>query len=103
VADKSEKERRKALQRQVRDQERSLARAAQPLPDDKLRELFDVLDQELSSAGCDHSLRHTRTFLQSAGAAPETVIPWLIQHGGGCDCEVLANVEEHWLESRGEA
>jgi hypothetical protein len=25
-----------------------------------------------------------------------TVIPWLREQGGYCDCEVLANVEERW-------
>jgi hypothetical protein len=103
VVDPSEKERRKALQRQARDQQRAQARAAQPLNDDQLRELFDALDEQLSSGPCDHTLRLTRQFLDSAGASAETVIPWLVEHGGGCDCEVLANVEEHWLESKGEA
>ena len=103
MVDQSEKDRRKALQRQARDQERAKARAAQPLPDEQLRQLFDLLDQQLSSGGCDHTLRHTRSFLESSGVSPESVLPWLLEQGGGCDCEVLANVEEHWLESRGEA
>jgi hypothetical protein len=24
------------------------------------------------------------------------VVPWLIAQGGGCDCEVLANLEDRW-------
>jgi len=26
----------------------------------------------------------------------DRIIPWLEEHGGGCDCEVLANVEEEF-------
>ncbi|KAF1699784.1 DUF2695 domain-containing protein [Pseudoxanthomonas suwonensis] len=57
--------------------------------------MFDHLEDALAD-GCDHSLRFTRQFLASRGIEPDRVLPWLEEHGGYCDCEVLANVEEHW-------
>ena len=42
-----------------------------------------------------------RAFLESAIVQnlPEaTVIPWLGEYGGYCDCEVLANVEQEWQQ-----
>jgi len=61
----------------------------------QLHGLLDALDRELAT-GCDHSLQHTQAYLRSQSLAPETVIPWLEEHGGFCDCEVLANIEEEW-------
>ena len=37
-------------------------------------------------------------FLQANGLREATIIPWLGEHGGYCDCEVLANVEEEWSQ-----
>lgn len=86
--------------RQVREQERAAARAALPLPDDQLQALFDMLDKELSAGGCDHTRRLTQRFLEQRGLPTEAVMSWLDNNGGFCDCEVLANVEERWLDCR---
>ena len=74
-----------------REQRQQLA-ASIPMPQQDLRDLFDHLDS--FGAPCDHTLRHTTAFLQKRGLDPERVMPWLREHGGYCDCEVLANVEE---------
>lgn len=92
---RSEQARRKALLQGIAAQRQAQAVAALPLPLEALRALFDHLDDALG-AGCDHSLRFTRRFLQQQALADEAVIPWLQAHGGYCDCEVLANVEDAW-------
>ena len=97
------REQRRQKLRQLRDEQRAAEREATPLPDNQLRALFDVLDEKLAANSCDHSLRFTRAFLSERGVESDEVLSWLAGHGGGCDCEVLANVEERWLEARGEA
>lgn len=100
---KPDKQRRKAMLNQWKEQQRSAARAALPLPDADLRDLFDALDAALANEDCDHSRRLTRAFLESRGLPIEPVFAWLDENGGFCDCEVLANVEEHWQSCRGES
>jgi len=36
-----------------------------------------------------------------AGLSSERTVEWLREHGGHCDCEVIANAAEHWEENRG--
>jgi hypothetical protein len=94
------KRRRKEMLREVREQQRAEARAALPLPDEQLRAMFDMLDRELPIRGCDRTRRLTLGFLERGGHPIETVLAWLDENGGFCDCEVLANVEERWLDCR---
>ena len=88
-----EKKRRAELKRQVRATERSQLEKSLPLPPKELRDLFEHLDQSLAE-GCDSTLRFTRAFVREKALPQKPVLEWLIEHGGGCDCEVLANVEE---------
>ena len=59
-------------------------------------QLLDVLDEQLTEIECDHSLRVTEDFLADSSGEPEEVISWLIERGGVCDCEVLANLEDEF-------
>jgi Protein of unknown function (DUF2695) len=89
--------RKNELKKAWREQERQKLLASIPMPHQDLRDLFDHLDR--SGAGeCDHTLRITTGFLQSRGLDAERIIPWLREHGGYCDCEVLANVEDKFSE-----
>ena len=90
-----DKQRRKELKRRWREGQRAEARAALPLPFDELKAMFDMLDAELPRHGCDRTRRLTRRWLEGHGHDAELVFAWLDQHGGYCDCEVLANVEQH--------
>ena len=90
-----DKHRRKELKRQWREGQRAEARAELPLEIDELKTMFDMLDAELPRHGCDHTRRLTRRWLEGRGHDAEPVFAWLDQHGGCCDCEVLANVEQH--------
>ncbi|WCE05530.1 DUF2695 domain-containing protein [Pseudoxanthomonas sp. JBR18] len=92
---KTEQERRKPIVREIAERQRAETIASMPTSQDQLSQLFDYLDSALAVA-CDHSLKLTRQFLQTYGLPEATVIPWLGEHGGYCDCEVLANVEQGW-------
>ena len=62
--------------------------------------MFDMLDVELPRQGCDHSRRLTQAWLAARGYEAANVFAWLDEHGGYCDCEVLANVEQVVDEAR---
>ena len=96
VPGKQEKKRRKALLQQHSDQQRRAALTDLPLPLSELNDLFDFLDLHMGESGCDHTLQGTRRFLQLRNLDADTIIPWLANSGGFCDCEVLANVEDAW-------
>jgi hypothetical protein len=96
MAERPDKERRKGLLNQVRDEERAAARAALPLSDELLEEFFDALDSALTRQVCDHTRKLTRSWLEERGLPLDKVLSWMDEHGGYCDCEVLFNVEEHW-------
>jgi hypothetical protein len=85
------------LKKAWREQERQKLIASIPMPHQDLRDLFDHLDSE-GATECDHTLRVTTAFLQQRGLEVARIIPWLREHGGYCDCEVLANVEDEFSE-----
>ena len=95
MPEKSEKLRRKEIVREVAAKKRAEAERQLPMSLAQLHGLLDTLDKALVS-GCDHSLQYTESYLNSQNLASEEVVPWLQEHGGFCDCEVLANVEEEW-------
>jgi hypothetical protein len=64
-----------------------------PMPRQDLRDLFDHLDRP-DLPPCGHTLRQKTEFLQQRGLEVERVVRWLREHGGHCDCEVIANVED---------
>jgi len=95
MPDKSEKERRKQMKRALRKKAREEFEANPPLKRVVFENPFDYLDNKLTNYGCDNSLKLTLQFL-AENNIPNIykTIEWLGENGGGCDCEVLANVEE---------
>ena len=89
-----DKKEKRARLKALKAKERAAARAALPLSPAELKAMFDALDRALASP-CDETLRHTLHWLTAHGHDPEAVVPWLEEHGGYCDCEVLGNVEQH--------
>ena len=75
-----------------------LKAASLPMSTDLFEQLFELLAERLGDDGCDHSLRVTEEFLSESDVDAEEVLLWLADHGGSCDCEVLANVVD---ETRG--
>ena len=61
------------------------------------KKLFDYLEIHLADEDCDDTNSLTKTFLlQSVNENGDGVLEWLSDHGGYCDCEILANVEEQF-------
>ena len=86
--------RRKAMKNAARADERDRVRQSLPLPPERMKELFDFVDEKLSAGECDNSLRYTISFLDIHQFNAEPVIQWLQDAGGYCDCEVIMNAEE---------
>jgi hypothetical protein len=83
-----------------KNEQKALARAAFPLSDESMEQLFSAVDQELTANGCDHTLRFTESWLKQSGFYQQVTLAWLKDHGGFCDCEVLANACDHWEQNR---
>lgn len=89
-----DKAQKKQRLKQLREAQRAAFWASLPMPAEDFAALFDHLDaQEQDCAG---DLRETIAFLQQNHCPVEPVVEWLRQHGAGCDCEVLLNVEEQF-------
>ena len=69
-----------------------------PLAKDIFESLFDYLDEKLSEYDCQEDFTFTVEFLEKHDCDIEQVLEWLVENGGGCDCEVLDNVEERFEE-----
>ncbi|WP_159478810.1 DUF2695 domain-containing protein [Dyadobacter sp. 3J3] len=96
MSSKEEKQNRKKLLHSLRMNEKESKIAQMPISTSQLKELFDYLDENLEENGCQHSLVLTEAYLKENSLPVNSVISWLNQYGGYCDCEVLANVEDHF-------
>lgn len=85
--------RKRELKKGFQAAQRKAMRESFPLSVIALRELFERLDEKLSTEGCDHSLGLTNAWLAERKLEPAPVIAWLHDNGGYCDCEVL-NAED---------
>src|SRR5262245_27834041 len=100
---KTEKQRRRAITRGIRDREYAEAEARMPISKKDLRDLFELLDRTLFErrgdkiwCHCDRTLRRTREFLRARSLPEDTIAAWFSEYGGRCDCEVAANVSNYW-------
>lgn len=94
-----DKARKKELLKNYKADQKWAFQESLPLEEEVFWELFDYLDERLEEQdGCDHSLSLTRAFLESKGVEVESILEWIVDNGGGCDCEVLYNVEERFEE-----
>jgi len=90
----TDKDQKKKLKAAFKAAERQTLETSMPLSKSDLKALLDHLDE--SGSFCDHSLIHTTEFLKARSLDSEKIIPWLREHGGYCDCEILANVEDEF-------
>lgn len=67
--------------------------ARMPLEAGELTMLIDYIDKALADTPCSHDLRMTRRWLADRSLPVAATEFALIAQGGGCDCEVLLNVE----------
>lgn len=89
---KLSKEDRRARVKQWQAADRTDLVASMPLSPEQLNSLLDYLDANLKS--CDHTTKLTDIFLHVGKLDKDRVLPWLADHGGYCDCEVLCNLED---------
>lgn len=80
--------------------QKAAGRAALPLSDDQFQTLFDDVNEHLENEECDDTRRLTEQWLSANGVPAKPVLDWLEEHGGHCDCEVIANAEEAWESLR---
>lgn len=88
------KDKRKAMKKQYKDEQKNKFIDSLPISRDIFHDLFDYLDERLSEEYCNHNLEMTEEFLKQRNIPIQEVEDWLIENGSGCDCEVLANVED---------
>lgn len=62
--------------------------------------MFEAVDSALARDECDHTLRATIAWLASQQLDGAVVLAWLAEHGGYCDCEVVANAGDHFKQNR---
>lgn len=99
MLDKTEKAKRKQIQRELQEKARIKFEQSLPISRELFQNLFDFLDEVLEKNICDDSLKLTKQFLESQNIQNiEEVEKWLKENGGFCDCEVLYNVEELFEE-----
>ena len=85
------KEYKKGLKEKFKKEEDNSILNSIPISLNHLQNLFIYLDN-LDDLNCGHSYNHTIDFLSSNNLDVHSVIDWLEQNGGYCDCEVLYNV-----------
>jgi hypothetical protein len=88
------KDQLKAMIKQYKDEQSNNFINSLPISKDIFHKLFDYLDKRLLKEDCNNNLKMTEEFLKQYNVPIEEVEDWLIKNGGGCDCEVLANVED---------
>jgi hypothetical protein len=66
--------------------------ARRPLEREALEALLSWLDPTLRQYGCDHSPRFAREWLAQHRFPVELAEMALLAQGGGCDCEIVMNV-----------
>jgi F0F1-type ATP synthase membrane subunit b/b' len=95
MPDKSEKERRKQIMDDLKHKADQEFERSLPMSRDNFKKIFDHLDTQLDDKSCDDTYSLTKAFLLKLKIEKvDEVLEWLADHGGYCDCEILANVEE---------
>ncbi len=88
----------KALRKQLKDDylraEQAASAALMPIDRDQLESLLDHVDAALEAAGgCDNTPRYTEEWAEQHGVDVDRLHEGVREFGGGCDCEVVANVD----------
>ena len=81
-------------------EQRQQAQAAFPIASAFLQSLFEHVEARVGSEGCDHTYRFTNEWLFDHQLPSIPVLAWLAEHGGFCDCEVVANARDHWKQNK---
>ncbi len=65
-----------------------------PFPRRIFEKLMDYLDVKLGSNSCRNDYQLAKQYLSKCGIQIEDHIDFFMNHGGNCDCEILANMDE---------
>lgn len=68
-----------------------------PFSDTIFFQLFRHLDKKMGKGNCKHNFELTTAFLKTKKIKFEDHRNFFIENGGGCDCEVLMNVQEPFV------
>ena len=79
------------MKSEYKQAEQDQIRTSIPIRIDDLKDLFSHVNIH-GAPECDHTLKESINFLKLRALDVETVVPWLGEHGGYCDCEVIYNV-----------
>lgn len=90
-----DKTKKKELLNQYKNQQKEGFIKSLPISVETFKKLFDYLDE--ADEECEGNLNRTIRFLEENNCPVEKVVEWFYKNGGGCDCEVLANVEEKFV------
>lgn len=83
-----------------KEQERHRAQAAFPLTNELLESLFASVEAQIDKEGCDHTHRFTDKWVSEHKQPRIPIFEWIEEHGGFCDCEVVANTRDHWEQNK---
>ncbi len=98
MPDKNEKERRRQIMNKLTKKAKEEFELSLPMSRELFKNLFDYLDQKLTDSDCDNNLKSTTIFLETYNINNgDKIKEWLEDNGAYCDCEVLDNVEEMFL------
>ena len=94
-----DRERKKELKRKALADIQSAFFNGMPMPLDQVIALIEYVGNELHSRdprlspACDHTLRISKAWCADNSVDADSVLAWLCDNGGGCDCEVIFNVD----------
>lgn len=91
---------KKAMKKAFKEKEQRAFRESLPMKDTDFPPLFDFLDNELDQTECANDLSLLKKYCVKENLDFDSLKEWFKKHGGYCDCEILANVEElfYYLE-----
>ena len=92
-----DKDRKKQLRKQFKEQEQAVARRALGLLPDQLRDLRAHIERSIAGQGmlCDHTLTRTREWAIQNALDSDRVVEGVRSAGAFCDCEVALNLHPH--------
>ena len=95
-----DKQTRKAMLKAVQRREMAAAFERLPISNDEFQSLFDWISEKLPADGCDKTRKITEAYIRTRSLPAKELLDWLDDTSGFCDCEVLANSEQAWLECK---
>ena len=95
-----DKKAKKAFRKEFEENEKKAFIDSLPMKETDFPPLFDFLDNELSANECQEDFSSLKKYCEKENLNFDALSEWFKKHGGYCDCEIIANVEElfYYLE-----